>query len=80
MSQFRQWVEANSKDKFFREQPYIFSEGQTVKVKEGVFKGLIGKVVTIKGYKRVGLNIDHVGFIATSYIPRSYLENVSDDE
>lgn len=79
MTMFMQWADANSSDKFFREQPYVFNEGQTVRVTKGTFEGFTGKVVTIKGYKRIGVNIDNVGFIATSYIPRSFLEIVPEE-
>lgn len=78
MEQFRKWVEANNADKYFRPEPFTLFEGALVRVTQGTFAGFVGHVVKIKGYKRVGVNIDNIGFIATSYIPRSYLEVVEE--
>lgn len=78
MEQFRIWAEANARDKYYRSQNYTFQKGEMVRVLNGNFEGFIGQVVRIKGQKRIGINIQGVGFIATSYIPPDRLEKISD--
>ncbi len=51
--------------------------GDLVRVREGRFKGCMGQVVRIAGQQRVGLQLADIGWVATSYIPRAFLETVS---
>lgn len=48
--------------------------GDHVKVIDGVFKGAEGYVKRIQGRKRLIVSIEGVAVVATSYIPRSFLE------
>lgn len=50
-----------------------FREGDSVKVIEGEFSGIEGKVARWHGQQRVAIIIDGLCTIATAYIPTSYL-------
>ena len=54
-----------------------FKAGDTVRVVEGDFLGVVGKVVRIKGQKRVLIVLEGVCAIATAYIPSAFLEPYS---
>ena len=49
-------------------------EGQTVKVKEGPFKGVEGKVVRIRKSRRILVELPGMMAVATTYIQPEYLE------
>ena len=50
--------------------------GQTVRVIDGVFKGLIGKVARYQGQQRVAIIIDGLFIVASAYIPGAFLEEI----
>lgn len=54
-----------------------FKLGQTVRVIDGPFKGLIGKVARFRGQQRVGIAIDGFLSVASSYIPSAFLEHLN---
>ena len=47
-----------------------------VKINEGQFRGIFGKVIRIMGQQRVAVTIDGLCSIVTAYIPSSFLEIV----
>ena len=49
-------------------------EGQTVKVNEGPFKGIEGKVVRIRKSRRILVELPGMLAVATTYIQPEYLE------
>lgn len=51
-----------------------FEEGRLVRVIEGPFKGVIGRVAKYKKQQRVGITIDSIGTMATAYVPSDFLE------
>ena len=51
-----------------------FEKGQMVRVIEGAFKGVEGIVARYQGQQRVGINIDGLLTIATTYIPTAFLK------
>lgn len=53
-----------------------FKIGQTVRVIDGQFKGVIGKVTRYQGQQRVGIVIDGLITIATAYIPKAFIEQL----
>ena len=53
-----------------------FEKGQLVKVTDGVFKGVIGRVARWQGQQRVGVVVDDLVTMATAYIPSAFLEEV----
>ena len=48
--------------------------GDKVRVIKGVFAGIEGELVRIKGHKRVVVHLEGVCALATTYIPIDYLE------
>ena len=53
-----------------------FEKGQLVKVIDGAFKGVIGRVARWQGQQRVGVCIEEIGTIATAYIPNAFIKIV----
>lgn len=51
-----------------------FQTGQTVRVIDGVFKGVIGKVARYHGQQRVAITIDGLLTLASAYVPSAFLE------
>ena len=51
-----------------------FKKGQLVKVIDGVFKGVVGRVARWQGQQRVGIIIGDVATFATAYVPNAFLE------
>ncbi|MDR0547657.1 MAG: UpxY family transcription antiterminator [Dysgonamonadaceae bacterium] len=51
--------------------------GDKVRVIKGVFAGVEGELVRIKGHKRVVVNLEGVCSLATTYIPLEYLELIN---
>ena len=55
-----------------------FETGHTVRIIDGKFKGVIGKVARYQGQQRVGLIIDGLLTIATAYVPSAFLELINE--
>ena len=53
-----------------------FKIGQTVRVIDGVFAGVIGKVARYQGQQRVAIIIDGLLTIASAYVPSAFLEQI----
>lgn len=53
-----------------------FEKGQLVRVTEGAFKGVIGKVARWQGQQRVGVVVDDLVTVVTAYIPSAFLEKI----
>ena len=53
-----------------------FEKGQLVRVTDGVFKGVIGRVARWQGQQRVGVVVDDLVTMATAYIPSAFLEKI----
>ena len=53
-----------------------FEKGQLVKVIDGVFKGVIGRVARWQGQQRVGVVVDELVTVVTAYIPSAFLEKI----
>ena len=54
-----------------------FEKGQLVKVTDGVFKGVIGRVARWQGQQRVGVVVDDLVTMVTAYIPSAFLQKIS---
>ena len=52
-------------------------EGQKVKVVDGPFKGIEGKIVRIRKSRRVMVELPGMLAIATTYVPNEFIEPVS---
>ena len=53
-----------------------FEKGQLVKVTDGAFKGVTGRVARWQGQQRVGIVVDDLITIATAYIPNAFIEKI----
>ena len=53
-----------------------FEKGQLVKVVDGVFKGVVGRVARWQGQQRVGVVVDNLVTVVTAYVPSAFLEIV----
>ena len=51
-----------------------FEKGQLVKVTDGAFKGVTGRVARWQGQQRVGVVVDDLVTVVTAYIPSAFLE------
>ena len=51
-----------------------FEKGQFVKVIDGVFKGVVGRVARWQGQQRVGVIVDDLVTVVTAYIPSAFIE------
>ena len=51
-----------------------FEKGQLVRVTDGAFKGVIGRVARWQGQQRVGVVVDDLVTVVTAYIPSAFLE------
>lgn len=53
-----------------------FTKGQTVRIIDGVFKGVIGKVARYHGQQRVAVIVDDLLSVASAYVPSAFLEYI----
>lgn len=54
-----------------------FQAGQTVRIIDGVFTGVIGKVARYHGQQRVAIIIDGLLSIASAYVPSAFLKPIN---
>ena len=54
-----------------------FKSGELVRVVDGAFKGVEGKVARVSGQQRVILKLSEVGLISTAYIPSAFIEKIT---
>lgn len=54
-----------------------FEKGQVVRVIDGAFKGVTGRVARWQGQQRVGVVVDDLVTVVTAYIPSAFLENMT---
>ena len=59
--------------KLVTESQCHFKGGETVKVIDGMFKGVEGRVARVSGQQRVVISLTDVGLISTAYIPTAFL-------
>ncbi len=60
--------------KFVDETQCHFKGGETVKITEGLFKGVEGRVARVSGQQRVIVSLTQVGLISTAYIPTAFIK------
>ena len=53
-----------------------FEKGQLVKVIDGVFKGVVGRVARWQGQQRVGVVVNDLVTVVTAYVPSAFLEKI----
>ena len=59
--------------KFVTESQCHYKGGETVRVTDGIFKGVEGKVARVAGQQRVIVSLSKVGLVSTAYIPTAFL-------
>ena len=59
--------------KFVNESQCHFKGGDTVRVTEGLFKGVEGRVARVAGQQRVVITLSQLGLVSTAYIPTAFL-------
>ena len=57
-----------------------YKGGEKVKVVDGIFRGVEGKVARVAGQQRVIVNLTKVGLISTAYIPTAFIEKLNHTE
>ena len=65
--------------KFVDETQCHFKGGETVKVIDGLFKGVEGRVARVSGQQRVVITLFQVGLVSTAYIPTAFLRPIDAD-
>lgn len=55
-----------------------FRGGELVRVIEGAFKGVEGRVARVAGQQRVVVSLTNLGLISTAYIPSAFLQIVKE--
>lgn len=56
-----------------------YKSGDLVRVTEGQFKGVVGKVVRAAGQQRVAVSVEGVCTVVTAYIPSGFMTILSQD-
>ena len=63
--------------KFVNESQCHFKGGETVRIIDGDFKGVEGRVARVSGQQRVIVSISNVGLISTAYIPTAFIQIIA---
>lgn len=53
-----------------------YKSGDAVRVIDGLFRGVEGRVARVSGQQRVVLSLSKIGLISTAYIPTAFIEKV----
>ena len=61
---------------FVEEQQCHFKGGEKVKVIDGIFKGVVGRVARVSGQQRVIVSLMDIGLISTAYIPTAFIKAI----
>ncbi len=51
-----------------------FEKGKLVRIKEGPFRGVVGRIARYKGQQRVGIVVSNLFTAVTAYIPTDFIE------
>jgi len=65
--------------KFVDESQCHFKGGDIVKVIDGPFTGVEGRVARVAGQQRVVLSLSNIGLISTAYIPTAFIRRIDTD-
>lgn len=81
MTNFLRVTEVENPQAFMlRDEECKFREGRYVRIVHGVFEGAVGRVARISNQTRVVIVIDNLMSYATSYIPKTFMEPLTDEE
>lgn len=56
-----------------------FKGGEKVRVIDGLFAGVEGRVARVSGQQRVVISLSNIGLISTAYIPTAFLKRIDTD-
>jgi transcription antitermination factor NusG len=65
--------------KFIDESQCHYKGGETVRVIDGLFKGVEGRVARVSGQQRVVISLSNIGLISTAYIPTAFSRPIDTD-
>ena len=65
--------------KFVDESQCHFKGGEIVKVIDGPFAGVEGRVARVAGQQRVVVSLSSIGLISTAYIPTAFIRRIDTD-
>lgn len=57
-----------------------FEKGQLVKVVDGAFKGVVGRVARWQGQQRVGVVVEDLVTVVTAYVPSAFLKTLTNGQ
>ena len=57
-----------------------FEKGQLVKVTDGAFKGVVGRVARWQGQQRVGVVVEDLVTVVTAYVPSAFLKTLTNGQ
>ena len=60
--------------RFLDESQCHYKGGETVRVIDGLFKGVEGRVARVSGQQRVVISLSSIGLISTAYIPTAFIQ------
>ena len=80
MGRFVQATSSQNKHLLFVEPSQChYKGGDLVKVVDGPFKGVEGKVARVSGQQRVVISLTGIGLISTAYIPTAFLQKLDSE-
>ena len=65
--------------KFVDDSQCHYKGGEMVRVIDGLFKGVEGRVARVSGQQRVVISLSSIGLISTAYIPTAFLMPIDTD-
>ena len=63
---------------FVKEEQCHYKGGESVRVVDGQFKGVEGRVARVAGQQRVVIAISNVGLVSTAYVPSAFIKNINE--
>lgn len=57
-----------------------YKSGDLVRVMEGDFKGIIGRVARVQGQQCVVIEVEGLCLVATAYVPTGFVEIIQNEE
>ena len=63
---------------FVQESQCHYKSGERVRIIDGLFKGVEGKVARVCGQQRVVISLSKVGLVSTAYIPTAFLSTIDE--
>ena len=64
--------------KFVEEEQCHFKGGEIVRVVDGMFKGVEGRIARVSGQQRVIVTMTNVGLVSTAYVPTAFLQIIEE--